>query len=148
MTAKRSLIKSSLIRSAKRNPHMFQLNYVLNGIPGQDLTGIPVDQAISPFNGVPQVFLPAIVPVLRGISQRSSYATLRRYGVRSQRPNFGNHGNIIYFLLCFYSRPKPGGSPAYDQKLMFYCLHFNSFCTIPISSYPAIDRSREFRSAI
>ena len=90
VAAEASLVDLALRRAVERQTHVLEVEHCVDGLAGEDLSGVLVDEVVAALDGV--VGVPLVV-VFFDVRQRCRHAALRRTGVRSRRVQLGDHGS-------------------------------------------------------
>ena len=83
-----ALVDLAVWSAVERKTHVFQINYRLNRLFGEDFSCVLIYQVVATLNGVEGVPLPV---VFLHVCKRSRHSTLRGSSVRSGWEQFRNH---------------------------------------------------------
>jgi hypothetical protein len=119
VTAEAALVDLALGRAVERQAHVLEVDDRVDGLLGQDLGSILVDQVVTALDGVVGVPLPVVVLDVR---EGGSHAALCRTGVRAGRVQLGDHGGPRP-RARFDRRTHPGAAGADDDDVELVVVH-------------------------
>ena len=91
VAAEAALVDLAVGRAVERQAHVLEVEDRVDGLLGEDLGGVLVDQVVAALDGVEGVPLPVVV---LDVGERRGHAALRRAGVRAGRVQLRDDGGL------------------------------------------------------
>jgi hypothetical protein len=114
VTTETALVDLAFRRSVERQPHVLEVEDGIDGLFGEDLRGILIDQVVATLDGVVSVPLPV---VLFDIGEGRSHAALCRASVGASRVELGDDGGVGV-RSGFDCRAHPSTTGAHDDDVV------------------------------